>query len=116
MSGTIEGGRKAAAKNKLKYGENFYKNIGARGGSVSCAKGFALNPYLARMAGAKGGRISRRGGGQCIYFTEVDGETVSGSLRDLADILGCAITTVYNHAKKGTPFNGHIITKQRVNK
>ena len=28
MAGSIEGGKRAAATNKLKYGENFYKKIG----------------------------------------------------------------------------------------
>lgn len=33
MSGTLEGGRKAAATNKAKYGKEFYSNIGRKGGS-----------------------------------------------------------------------------------
>ena len=32
MPGTIEGGRKAAATNKKKYGKEFYANIGRKGG------------------------------------------------------------------------------------
>lgn len=63
MSGTLEGGRKARDKNYKRYGENFYRNIGRKGGSAPTKKpkGFAANPELARIAGAKGGSISRRG-------------------------------------------------------
>lgn len=61
MAGTIEGGRKAAATNKAKYGDDFYKTMGSKGGSVCCPKGFAVNKELARSAGRIGGSISRRG-------------------------------------------------------
>ena len=57
MAGTKEGGRKAAATNKAKYGLNFYADIGRKGHTG----GFAANPELAKEAGAKGGRISKRG-------------------------------------------------------
>lgn len=60
MAGTRSGGLKAAATNKLKYGKDFYHGIGHRGGVVSRGGGFARNPELARVAGAKGGRISKR--------------------------------------------------------
>lgn len=61
MAGTKEGGKKAAATNKRKYGADFYARIGAKGGRNGTTGGFAANPELARIAGAKGGRISRRG-------------------------------------------------------
>ncbi len=60
MAGTQKGGRKAAATNKQRYGMNFYEQIGRRGGQVSRGGGFAKDPELARVAGAKGGRASRR--------------------------------------------------------
>lgn len=60
MSGTKAGGMKAAATNRIKYGDDFYKNIGSLGGRNGHTGGFAANPALARIAGAKGGRISRR--------------------------------------------------------
>ncbi len=60
MAGTPMGGRKAAATNKQRYGMNFYEQIGRRGGKISRGGGFAKNPELARVAGAKGGRASRR--------------------------------------------------------
>ena len=61
MSGTLAGGKKAAATNKVKHGENFYKIIGAKGGRNGHTGGFAANPELAKIAGAKGGRLSKRG-------------------------------------------------------
>ena len=61
MSGTIEGGRKAAKTNLERYGKDFYKINGAKGGRNGHTGGFASNRELARVAGAKGGRISRRG-------------------------------------------------------
>lgn len=61
MSGTVEGGKKAAATNKARYGEDVYEVIGRMGGKKSRGGGFAKNPELARIAGKKGGTISRRG-------------------------------------------------------
>ena len=62
MPGTKIGGMKAAKKNKELYGDNFYRMIGSKGGQNGHTGGFAANPALARVAGAKGGRISRRTG------------------------------------------------------
>lgn len=61
MAGTKEGGKNAAATNKSKYGDNFYARIGAIGGKKGKTGGFWANRELARIAGAKGGAISRRG-------------------------------------------------------
>ena len=61
MAGTKLGGRKAAMTNIKKYGEDFYKNIGAKGGKLGKTGGFFADRDLARRAGTKGGRISRRG-------------------------------------------------------
>lgn len=60
MAGTKTGGLKAAAKNLAKD-PSFYAKIGKKGGQNGRTGGFAANPELARIAGAKGGRISRRG-------------------------------------------------------
>ena len=60
MAGNKEGGRKAAAKNLAKN-PNYYREIGRIGGKNGTTGGFAANHELARTAGAKGGRISRRG-------------------------------------------------------
>ena len=61
MAGTKQGGLKAAATNREKYGKDFYAKIGQKGGRVGCTGGCAATPALAKIAGAKGGRISRRG-------------------------------------------------------
>lgn len=72
MSGTSTGGVKAAQTNKTRYGSDFYRIIGAKGGSISRGGGFAQDnrtilqklmgvPKLASVAGAKGGHISKRG-------------------------------------------------------
>ena len=60
MAGTKLGGQAAAATNKAKYGDDFYAKIGAQGGKKGRTGGFWANRELARIAGAKGGRISRR--------------------------------------------------------
>lgn len=61
MSGTQEGGKKAAKKNKELYGPDYYARIGKIGGHLGRTGGFYANRELARRAGAIGGRISRRG-------------------------------------------------------
>ena len=61
MAGTKEGGKKAALANKERYGKDFYAKIGAKGGKKGTTGGFAANRELARIAGAKGGRLSKRG-------------------------------------------------------
>jgi general stress protein YciG len=60
MAGTKAGGKAAAETNKKKYGADFYAKIGAAGGKKGRKGGFFANRDLARAAGAKGGRISRR--------------------------------------------------------
>ena len=60
MSGTLAGGQRAAATNRRIYGEDFYKKIGAKGGRNGRTGGFAYNNALARVAGRKGGKVSRR--------------------------------------------------------
>lgn len=61
MAGTKEGGKKAAQTNMQRHGKNFYREIGSMGGKNGHTGGFASNPELAKIAGAKGGRMSRRG-------------------------------------------------------
>lgn len=61
MSGTIEGGRKARNTNYKRYGKDFYRDIGRRGGKLGTTGGFASNPELAKVVGAKGGKASKRG-------------------------------------------------------
>lgn len=61
MSGTAEGGKKAAETNKRKYGEDYYSINGAKGGAKKVPKGFALmdRNKLIELS-TKGGTISRR--------------------------------------------------------
>ena len=61
MAGTKAGGIKAAATNRAKSGAEFYARIGQKGGQNGHTGGFAANRALARIAGAKGGRLSKRG-------------------------------------------------------
>lgn len=61
MSGTREGGLKAADKNRKIHGSDFYARIGAMGGRNGHTGGFASNPELAKIAGRKGGKKSKRG-------------------------------------------------------
>lgn len=69
MAGTKAGGLKAKARNLAKD-PNFYKKIGAKGGRNGNTGGFASDMVgedgltgrqRAKIAGAKGGKISRRG-------------------------------------------------------
>ncbi len=60
MAGTKAGGQAAAATNKAKYGTDFYAKIGAKGGKNGTTGGFFANRELAREAGRRGGRVSRR--------------------------------------------------------
>ena len=61
MAGTKAGGQPPAATHTARHGSDFYAKLGAIGGQQGRTGGFAANPALARIAGAKGGRISRRG-------------------------------------------------------
>ena len=70
MAGNVKGGQQAARTNKRLYGKNFYKEIGALSGKLSRNCGFASQKVgpdgltgaeRARIAGKKGGSISRRG-------------------------------------------------------
>lgn len=71
MAGTKTGGVKAANTNKTRHGSDFYARIGAAGGKKGTTGGFAANRDLARIAGAKGGKISRRRKAQTVAATTV---------------------------------------------
>ena len=45
-----------------RYGKDYWRKIGSKGGKATGMKGFALNPELARIAGKKGGTKSTRAG------------------------------------------------------
>lgn len=63
MSGNISGGIRAAETIKKKYGEDYYIQLGAKGGKTRTPgtkrKGFASNRQLASIAGRKGGQHQR---------------------------------------------------------
>lgn len=63
MAGTKAGGLKARETNIKLHGIDFYKRIGSMGGKAGdpSKKGFASNIERAKKAGAKGGKISKRG-------------------------------------------------------
>lgn len=61
MAGTRAGGLKAARTNIKTHGRDFYAEIGRKGGRNGHTGGFAANPELAKIAGAIGGRKSKRG-------------------------------------------------------
>lgn len=61
MAGTREGGLKTRKKMIERYGEDFFKKIGAEGGRNGTTGGFYARRDLASSAGRKGGMISRRG-------------------------------------------------------
>lgn len=70
MAGNKIGGRKAAITNRLRHGEDFFARIGQMGGHNGTTGGFNSDVVgkdgltgreRARIAGRKGGLISRRG-------------------------------------------------------
>lgn len=71
MSGTTVGGVKAAQTNKERYGVDFYRTIGKKGGELGTTGGFHKSVCSceykpgehkkAVCAGALGGKISKRG-------------------------------------------------------
>lgn len=70
MAGNKIGGMKAAITNRLRHGEGFYARIGQMGGHNGTTGGFNSDVVgkdgltgreRARIAGRKGGLISRRG-------------------------------------------------------
>lgn len=63
MSGTKEGGRKAAATNKERHGDDFFASIGSKGGRNGHTGGFfAMDPKKRSECGRKGGHNSSRKG------------------------------------------------------
>jgi general stress protein YciG len=89
MSGTKAGGLKAKETNLKLHGEDFYKKIGARGGRNGHTGGFASNPELARRAGAKGGRKSRRGMAKANVLNN-DAEKIMRLVKDGASYVDIA--------------------------
>lgn len=86
MAGSKAGGLKAAATNKRLYGEDFYSRQGRKGGAgkhrPGSVSGFR-DRELASRAGAKGGKISRRGSNkskmETTWVTKKQGSVSSNS-------------------------------------
>lgn len=79
MGGTFIGGRRAAQTNKIKYGHDFYARIGSLGGQKGTTGGFAYWKAIGRedlisQAGAKGGRISKRGSKKRTFMDIIKGK------------------------------------------
>lgn len=57
MAGNTESAKRAAQTNKDKYGEDYYREIGALGGKANKKpRWLQLHPEKAREIGRKGGR------------------------------------------------------------
>ena len=101
MSGTKEGGLKAYRTNIKKNGKDFYREIGRIGGRNGNTGGFAANHELARLAGAKGGKRSKKKGMTDITKNRIksaqamkaEGYT-SGTI---AKVMGKHINTIYRY-------------------
>ena len=105
-SGTKEG-KIASEKWKhtmlKKYGKDGLRRrmqeIGAKGGRNGHTGGFAADRELARVAGAKGGRISKRDGAKNWYeknkheieYMRQDGFTI----KEICSALGCSQQKMY---------------------
>jgi|DEB19_MinimDraft_3_1074340.scaffolds.fasta_scaffold168364_1 hypothetical protein len=86
MAGTQIGGLRARDTNLKKYGKDFYRKAGSKGGKVSRGGGFAYGEQgkkLAQIAGSLGGKKSRRGASK-LY--ECNGEMLS--ILDISVALG----------------------------
>lgn len=96
MAGTRAGGLEAAAVIKKKYGEDFYKRAGRKGGKAGTTGGFASSKSLAKRAGRKGGKSSRR---SISKKYEMNGEVLSA--REWAEKLDLCISTIYTYGRTG---------------
>lgn len=109
MSGTKIGGQKARQTNYERHGEDFYRNIGRLGGQNGCGPdytgGFASNRELAREAGAKGGRKSKRGKSyaeawekcrESVMLASKDGHQI----KDIAESVGIPYKTLVRYMRE----------------
>lgn len=99
MAGTRKGGVKASQTNMEKYGRDFYRIIGARGGRNGHTGGFASNPELAKQAGAKGGSASKRGKGKSKVFN-ILGRNKNTGEELYIDIIATCKTNAIAEARK----------------
>ena len=99
MSGTRAGGLKTVETNKRLHGEDFYARIGAKGGRNGHTGGFASNRALASVAGAKGGRTSKRDEAKTWWDENEDKIEYmleeGMSSREISQVLGITIQRFY---------------------
>jgi hypothetical protein len=60
MSGSKKSARTTASTMYAKYGPDYYRKIGSKGGKNGTTGGFYANRELASRVGAIGGKVSRR--------------------------------------------------------
>lgn len=111
MSGTRAGGLKAAQTNRALHGEDFYHRIGKKGGMIpGRPSGFGSEKVgrdgltgieRSKIAGAKGGRKSRRGADKRVEALWRENrkniaawQEAGWSIPEIAKELGLSITTV----------------------
>lgn len=102
MPGTKLGGLKCAAINK-KRDPDFYRKIGRLGGIAGNTGGFASNHTLAQLAGAKGGRISKRGKSEKTVLKAKRAKELLAqgvSIGDIAKEIGVTNSTVYTYLRE----------------
>lgn len=107
MPGTRIGGQRAAATNRIRYGDKFYTKIGRLGGMTSKGGGFTNNPELARRAGQKGGVASSR---RSKAHTMEQAKTARAlrdkgyTYREIAELMGyspLSVTYISDLCKRG---------------
>lgn len=85
MAGNINGGVKAAKTNKKKYGKDFYKKIGSKGGQKSRGGGFAsASSEMASIAGKIGGMKAAN----TRYGTPIDQDLIAKYQKELKILKG----------------------------
>lgn len=84
MGGTHDGGIKTSKTNKAKYGENYYKEMGRKGGAAGKGHKFAHGKADPAIAGMIGGKKSKRGPGKHV-LDEIYQEDIHGSLPEPDD-------------------------------
>lgn len=108
MAGTKAGALKAAATNKAKYGKDFYRELGRKGGKLGHTGGFAANPTLARLAGAKGGKKSKRGPSEHTIARIKRANKLLGeglTIEQIAWKMGKTVPTICEYIHRGKDYD-----------
>lgn len=110
--GTPEGNRASEQWKKTmieKYGQDgvsvMMAKAGKQGGINGHTGGFAANPALARVAGAKGGTISKRGKSILPLYKKKHNEIArlhfkGESVREIARILDIPVSSLYRYIRQ----------------